>query len=211
MKKNGFAPILIVLIVAIIGIGFYFFYRNQLLDREPSGPSRDGLKTYRNDTYGIEFQYDKNSMITYERKDGKQYIEGKLVSEEYKQMAVDDIGPIVSLDDNSLEVTIGGRKMKDDVGYFSLEIRLNDRADWGKNSILNNCDEGAPKGTNTIVNKYGIKLWLSDYTGQYEQRIACLRHGKYIWILSTQFTYPVNKDKIIKLFDLIVSSFRFTK
>lgn len=205
MKKNGFAPLILILVIAILGVLGYFAYNNtQQKPQNTVLDNSDQLMTYKNDSFEVEFQYDRGSKVTYEVKNGDAFIDGVDKGPYNKGSFV-----IVTLDDKSLAVNVDGKEMEGDVQYFGLEAIPNDGVNRG--NIDNNCDEGASKETKAIVNKYGIKLWLTDYSGQYEQRVACLKHGKYIWTLSTHFVYPANKDKIIRLFDLIANSFKFTK
>lgn len=59
MKKNGFVPIVIILIIAILGVAGYFEYRNYLV--KPQNPvvsdSTMTWKTYSNSDVGFSFKY----------------------------------------------------------------------------------------------------------------------------------------------------------
>lgn len=156
--------------------------------------SQQPSKTYKNNTYGIEFQYDKDLVILYERKEGKTYIRGQLVGPQYKQNAINDQGPIVTLEDPTLT-------KKD--GNFGIEI-------FPKDSDIGNCNNwtfniNSKKVFNNIEYQY------AEFTGAYQtfSRHACVIHGDYTWLLAIDNQNKENLERSGKILNEILSTFKF--
>jgi hypothetical protein len=208
-KNIVFFAVLILLIIVIFGISLLGKIPNTSIKKTLTKPKLSSTikalntSTYRNDTYGIEFQYDKNSIIIYERKDGKTYINGKLVGNEYKQHAVDESGPIIELAHPFLVQETSEGKKRDDKLYFTLEIRPREEG----------CDHWVPKEKQTVKKINSINYLYTEFYGAYNAyyRRACTIHGDYTWVFATSVYYKNHMELNEKLFNQILFSFKFLR
>lgn len=210
-KKLLLVVFLLFVTIATIGIGGYFLSSKKTQPSQPSKsiavtkvqptppPSieptpQQSSKTYKNNTYGIEFQYDKDLVILYERKEGKTYIRGQLVGPQYKQNAINDQGPIVTLEDPTLT-------KKD--GDFTVEI-------FPKDSDIGNCNNWTFNiNSKKVFN--GIEYQYAEFTGAYQtfSRHACVVHGDYTWLLAIDTQNKENLGRSGKILNEILSTFKF--
>ena len=208
-KNIVFFAVLILLIIFIFGILLFRKIPNTTIEKTLTKPKlsstikASNTSTYRNDTYGIEFQYDKNSIIYYERKDGKTYIGGKLVGKEYKQHAVDEPGPIIRLAHPSLIQKTNEGEIRNDELYFSLSIEPKEEG----------CDSWVPKEKKTVKKINSINYLYTEFYGAYNTyyRRACTIHGDYTWVFATSVYFKNNMELNEKLFNQILYSFKFLR
>lgn len=73
MNQKGLAPILIIILVALLGAFVYLVYKNETVSKKDSvssfyktTPSNYSSKIYKNEKFGVEFYYDKDSKVVYE-------------------------------------------------------------------------------------------------------------------------------------------------
>jgi len=193
----------LILIVGIIGIliigGSFFFSNNKnnfFQNITLNNPNQ--LKTYKNESFGYEFQYDRNSKVYYEVKNGHIFID-----EVDRGLDRDPIeekkGVIVRLSNDNLWVTKKGRKL-DDTHYFLLEI--------GEKCVSYNNVNLTYKVINGLTFQYyEVKNGIE---GKGIVRVACLTQNGRSWSLVNQTYFEENFEKTGKLFNQILSSFKLT-
>lgn len=172
--------------------------------------STDGVKTYRNRTYNIKFQYDEGSRIFYERINGVQYLDGALVG---KKIPVDHPSNVLSIESSDLEfvesVANGGAVNFNDTHYFSMGFN-----DDPKLGVCRHYDNFEVKSNSKGLSyKWMILKDHKPFMKNGEELstyIACFEQGSRVWSLDVSPNYSKNKDEILRLFDIIVDSFSFT-
>jgi hypothetical protein len=179
MKKNIFYEILILCIIVILGsIGYYVYTVMNLPNKTKQ------LLKYENKTYGIEFQYNKDSKIVYEVTDGNEPV---------------DNGVIVTLKDESLKIIKDGNEYLDDTNYFTLEL------------MKGGCPDSNDPNTQSIKNSNGLAFQYKETSGELGlARGACIINGDKNWYFSNTTTYSENSKKTGELFNQILMSFNFT-
>lgn len=204
--RKGFVPILVVLmLVVIVGLGFFILKSKVATVGQPTPQSHvssqnisnQELLTYTNDTYGISLEYGKDLIVTYERKDGKTFVNGKVIDSQYWS-PVDSPNPIVKIKDLAINST-------DNDGSFGIEVFPKD-SDNGQCSRWINKNK-TQKQFNSTLFDYG------EYYDAYNtfDRRACVVHGKYTYLLSIYNAHKENEARSGVVFNQILSTFKFNQ
>jgi hypothetical protein len=195
LTQKKFSQLL--LIIGIIGaliIGSLFFGKSRNFFQSIIFNNSNQLKSYKNDSFGFEFQYDKDSKVTYEVKNGHNFIDGV-----DRGPFAEKKGVIVRLSNDNLWVTRKGRKMND-TNYFLLEL--------GENCVSYNNSNPTYKVINGLTFQYyEVKNGIE---GKGIVRVACLTENGKNWSLVNQTYFEENFEKTGKLFNQILSSFKLT-
>ena len=213
----------LVLFITFLSLSFYAGFKYSLI-RDPrtinsprsipgclSEPtSIDGVKTYRNGTYNIEFQYDEDSKISFERINGVQYLSGALVG---KKIPVDHPSNVLTIKSSDLEfvesIVDGAAVNFNDTNYFDMAF-----GDDSKLGVCRHYDNFETKSNSKGLSyKWMILKDHKPFMKNGEELTtytACFEQGNRVWSLSASPKYSKNKDEILRLFNIIIDSFAFT-
>lgn len=147
---------------------------------------------YVNDQFGFGFEYDASSKIEFEgKRSGAPYLfrlefSSSLLDEKKKEGEIEFLVP-------------------DNMNFFSLEINSG-----------NNCPFSASQAKNTTTKPVEVDLVKTnlieaDFDSVYKRSICVENDGKTFWFLNQYSNNSLDqtREKSQKLFDKIISSFRF--
>lgn len=182
MKKNGFAPIIIILIIAILGVIGYFWIQSRLFEK------------YSNSKYGFEFSYPIEAKSDF----GLDKIMSEDPSKEFFSLGFQGVYPPGNL---YVSLSIDKRDGCDTyVSGSSVPLYKWAIKDMTSQTVLMG-------GVETIVYEgHGDKNTIAnDYMAE-----TCITKAGYTYTLIAQ-PNSEQKDFAKKLFWQIIKSFRFTK
>ena len=110
-KHQGFSAVALVIILAVLAVGGYAVWKDQLGSEASKSDETAGWKTYRNEKYGFEFKYPVNWCVFEEGQKAKKDENcGGSVSIEpipAGELSIDTGKPLI---DSYNPITVGGRR-----------------------------------------------------------------------------------------------------
>ncbi len=206
-NQKGFSYPLIIILIGLLVVGVFLYYsknksQNQQAQEIPKEEKINNTvgyssyNVYSNKSFGFEFQYDKNSKVTYEVQDGKFYIDGV----DKGSYDSGKSGVILKMKNEDLIVKKDGQEMHDDLHFLSIS------------TSKDNCD-GLETPNSIIKEVNGFKTIYTEQPAPSGKMIiirnACIQRDSVHFVLTSETYYDENKEKTKKLFDKIVESFRF--